>query len=312
MKENRVVSPFNERLLRAGDWVWVHSAGGINPVTGPARVVRVKRHEHELLVEFPDKNPELHSAGGEGLEERCWFVSIDAVTPLPMDFCIFHNNTGATYCLRGDKRRVAGKAQFSPEEADGKDYDPLIGAVIAMARAYGQNPTTVAYKVLKTLSALPEPQVKTVAAAGLEQRVNDLYEQVDFLNDWCSSLTDRCEEIAEKVQPKKKQLVIMKDGERYGVVGTPTKFKTIEGKALRVGDQVTISQGRYSSDTLVVETEEDGPFIMGICIICDPDTGETKGWTLRAKESEPLQAGAVIHTNKGFVTFTVKEEEVDA
>lgn len=309
MKENRMVSPFHERPLKVGDWVWVNRSKtgmfNINPVVGPARVAGIEGRK--ILVEFPEKNPVLHH-GGINRPERCWFVSVADIEPLPMDFCIFRN-AGTTYCLRGDKRRVTGKAKFSTVE--GEDYNPLIGAVIAMARAYGQDPTAVALKVLKVFSAIPQPPVKTVAAAGLEQRINDLAEQVDFLNDWCASLTDRCDELAAKVEPKKKQLVIKHDGELYGVVGTPTKYKTLEGKALCVGDQVKINPlcGGYDSEALVVETEEDGAFIMGLCAICNPATGATRGWELRAKKSDPLQVGPL---KVGLNEFTVIEEEVEA
>ena len=216
MKENRMVSPCNERPLKVGDWVCVNRSKtgmfNINPVLGPARVAGIETDDDgkKILVEYPEQHSELHH-GGINRPKRCWFVSVADIEPLPLDFLIFHNDDGTTYCLRGDKRKVAGKAQFSA--AENQDYDPLIGAVIAMARAYGKDPTAVALNVLKVFSAIPEPQVKTVAAAGLAQRVDDLAEQVDFLNDWCSSLTDRCDEIAAKVEDisKKKVRLIIKE-----------------------------------------------------------------------------------------------------
>lgn len=313
MKENRMVSPFHERPLKVGDWVWVKTGSFFvhNPVTGPARVAAIDGDK--ILCEYPEQHPELHS-GGINRPERCWVVATWDVTPLPMDFCIFRN-AGATYCLRGDKRKVAGKAQFSA--AENQDYDPLIGAVIAMARAYGKDPTAVALKVLKVFSAIPQPPVRTVAAAGLEQRVNDLAEQVDFLNDWCTSLTDRCDELAAKVEPKKKirQLVIRDmSGEFYGVVGTPTKFKDSKGNDLYVGDRVVIrgKNGKgIPSESLMVETKEDGAFPMGLLGAAQamPEGGRLDSYWLVDRVDGEVSAGDMVYTNRGVSRFDIKEED---
>ena len=320
MKENRAVS---NPPLKVGDWVWVKKNGIANPVTGPARIAHLDGPS--IMVEFPTADPRLHSGNGfvEGKANRCWFVLEGDLAPLPMDFCIFHNE-GATYCLRGDKRNVTGKAEFSAAESG--EFDPLVGAIIAMARAYGRDPTEVAYKVLTALSAAPQP-VKTVAAAGLEKRLADTEFSVDQLYDLVFDLDRRIgqleaprswpnpeEDFGQK--PPEKRVVIKAKGlfnRRYGVVGTRTPYFTDDGIELHVGDRVILESKDHQKDwvetkfnTLMVETE-DGIFPLGILGDCDPKTGRVKGWKITLHPDQ-LKAGQSM--NVGPCELVIEEEEV--
>jgi len=309
MKENRAVST---GPLKVGDWVWVKDFGKLNPVTGPARIADIT--DDRIMVEFPTADPRLHGGNGiaEGKAHRCWFVFEDSLAPLPMDFCVFHNE-GTTYCLRGDKRNVTGKAQFSAAEF--AEFDPLVGAIIAMARAYGRNPTEVAYKVLTVLSAAPQPGIKVTPASNLEERVADLEERVDFLTDWCTALTDDLEKKDEPIGAKdapRKLVVKGPGGKRYGVVGTRTQYFTEDGIELHVGDRVILELKEKKRDwidiqfnTLVVE-DEDGAYLMGIGPDCDPKAGAIKDWKVTL-HPEQLKAGDGIDIGSG--RFAIEEEE---
>ena len=318
MKENRAVSTITHPP-RVNDWVWVKRSTDPKwpgcPVTGPARIAN--NDSNGLMVEFPSPDPKLHDGNGfvEGKANRCWFVMEEQLAPLPMEFCVFRDGD-TTYCLRGDKRSVTGKAEFSATESG--EFDPLVGAIIAMARAYGRAPTEVAYKVLTALSAVPVPGPKT-AASNLEERVSDLEERVDFLTDWCTALTDDLEKRAEhnggpvKPQAETKKRVVIRGpgGKNYGVVGTPTKFKTDDGVPLKVGDRVyleptdpvdTWSEIKYI--TVMVEDEENGAFPMGLRADVTPETGEVRNWRVTL-HPEQLKAGDSFDIGPG--RFTLKE-----
>lgn len=324
MKENRAVSTITHPV-RVNDWVWVKRSTDPKrpgcPVSGPARVAN--NDLAGLMVEFPTAHPRLHDGNGfvEGKANRCWFVLEDDLAPLPMEFCVFRDGD-TTYCLRGDKRNVTGKAQFSAAES--AEFDPLVGAIIAMARAYGRNPTEVAYKVLTALSAAPQP-VKTVAAAGLEKRLADAEFSIDQLYDLVFDLDKRVQSL-EAFQPypdpghaKKqpvKELVIKAKGlvnRRYGVVGTRTPYFTDDGIELHVGDRVILESKDHQKDwvetrfnTLMVETE-DGIFPLGILGDCDPKTGRVKGWKI-SLHPDQLKVGQSMDV--GPCELVIEEEEV--
>lgn len=91
-------------------------------------------------------------------------------------------------------------------------------------------------------------------------------------------------------------------GDPFGTPGDPTPYKDNFGTPLCVGDVVFIKHrtecGWHEEPNIVVETPEDGPFIMGIQCVCDPKTGEIDRWDVRWarswKELEPGQAYGVI------------------
>ena len=94
-------------------------------------------------------------------------------------------------------------------------------------------------------------------------------------------------EVKEKPVEKEKFVPhLMSGSEHYGVIGTPTKYKDAIGRPLVVGD--TVEHFDYTNksygETAIVETEEDGQFVMGICAHCDGKTGEIKcGWKIIKK-----------------------------
>ena len=91
-------------------------------------------------------------------------------------------------------------------------------------------------------------------------------------------------------------------GDPFGTPGDPTPYKDNFGTPLCVGDVVFIKhrteRGWHEEPNIVVETPEDGPFIMGLQCVCDPKTGEIDRWDVRWarswKELEPGQAYGVI------------------
>ena len=88
----------------------------------------------------------------------------------------------------------------------------------------------------------------------------------------------------------------------YGVLGTPTKYKDILGKELFVGDTVSVfdDDGRMIIETPIVETGEDGQFVMGIETDCDKEAGTTGEWEiLKSHSYEDIKDG----THVNFVTY---------
>lgn len=235
---------------KVGDYGYVT---GDAPKPGVAKVVH-KDGDGCLLVEFLESHPQMHDGNSRSIRcrrNRGWWVLRGEIAPLPIECQIFRDGN-TTYCLRGDKKQTTGKAVCD----DHDDYDPLTGAIIAMARAYGQNPTTAAYKVLQVLSAIPdkEPEPEKSKAFGL----------------------------------------VNKFGWPYGVLGTPTKYKDRKGTPLCVGDTVRVKSKRFGSVTSswVVETPEEGAFIMGLGFSCDGETGVIDSeweitWDKSYKELKP-------------------------
>lgn len=329
MKENRTVSPIHDKL-QVGDWVWVsqRKEGPSElhyPVTGPARVLF--QGAAITLVEFPDANEKLHDGHsifpkGEGRDKHCWYVFTQDCHPLPMDFCVFTNGLrGTTYCLRGDKRNVAGKAQFAG--GDGEEFDPRVGAVIAIARAYGVDPTKLAFKVLEALSALPgdDNSVRDRHIRELFDRVTKLEKDLDRTKDTLAvalaakkigaPIPVREVKQQQPMDPPttRKVIHVEDDEESWGVVGEPTNFVDYNGVQLRVGDEVRVTSRTCSAITdvpsLVVQTEEDGAFVMGLCSQCHPDTGEIDGKWKVVKTGKTI----VDEFRYAGLVFTVEEEK---
>lgn len=230
-----------------GDYCYV--SGPDVPQAGVARV-RLKDGD-SYLVEFQRPHPRMHD--GHCREAKCrdhcgWWVRVEDIEPLPIELQIFRDGD-ETYCLRGDQARISGHATRTGDDG----YDPLIGAMIAMARAYGRHPTEVAYKLLRLFSVVPE------------------------------------EDQEETGKPAAKWRIMSKWNGFFGEVGKPTKFKDRDGVPLCVGDKVSVvGPSGYEPGSLnwVVETKEDGAFIMGICAACDPRTGTiSQGWEVTWVES---------------------------
>lgn len=78
------------------------------------------------------------------------------------------------------------------------------------------------------------------------------------------------------------QKVLMEGKKNWGVVGTPTPFKTKRGTSLFVGDVVAVtSKEQYHFENSFVVEEDGKPFIMGIVNVCNGETGQIgNGWTV--------------------------------
>ena len=349
MKTPRPVTELHPAVRpRVGDWVRVRSTLDYDgELPGACRVVGYDPADgmfqsDAYCVEFIEKDPQFHDGSMDcsaplGKDKHCWWASCSEIEPLPMDLCIFHEGD-KTYCLRGDKRRVSGTATFArTEEAAAKD--DLVGAVIAMARAYDRSPTEVAWSVLKAMSHQPRASsiindTEPVSAETkqrvkvLENNYDELWEKIDHLEDWLKAVTDEQDAISDKVEALRAQMMYKKpekkakvkrlyyliDGQdSYGVIGTPTKYKTTDGQPLKVGDWVRVTGNSGLVDhVMVVETETDGAFIMGCCGYCEPLTGtiskaltkvELAGWP------QP-KVGKTFHMGIANLPFVIKEEEV--
>lgn len=223
------------------------------------RVARVvgKDSEGSYLVEFIESHPKLHDGNFardkelKGKAHHCWWVGPNNMAPLKVDAMIM-NDGDTIYCQRSDKRRITGTATCSKLD----EYDPLTGAMIAFARAYGQDPTTAAYRVLRAFSKIPTEE------------------------------------------PKKLRLVFGSTGNPYGELGAPTPYKDKDGVPLYVGDQVKIRTEDWEPRDLstVVDTPEDGPFVMGLRSDCNTKTGAVKSWELTwVKSWKELKSGDKVH-----------------
>ena len=83
----------------------------------------------------------------------------------------------------------------------------------------------------------------------------------------------------EKKEPEKPRL-FDGDGNFYGKVGTPTKYKDTYGRPLFVGDIVEIKNAPISPMHFVCE-DEDGAFIDGIKSSCNSKFGVVYSWIVR-------------------------------
>ena len=84
----------------------------------------------------------------------------------------------------------------------------------------------------------------------------------------------------ENKEPEKSLRLFSFTGNCYGTVGTPTKYKDINGRPLFVGDIVEIENAPIAAIQFVCE-DEDGAFICGIKNACDPKTGNIRDWMIR-------------------------------
>ena len=135
---------------KPGDYVYV---SGRAPIDGAARVVR-GTEEGTLLAEFLDADPKLHDGNGYiplGKKHHCWWVGKEEIRPLDVS-CQILQHGNEIYCQRSDKDRITGRAKCD----DNDTFDPVVGAIIALSRAYGVHPTKAAYKVLQVMSAVPK------------------------------------------------------------------------------------------------------------------------------------------------------------
>lgn len=226
---------------KPGDWVMAQ--GCRVPVNGPAKVLRVDE-SGLYLVEFLSSHSALHDGNNgavRGKAKHCWWVSPYEISPAEEKdkiircgrnvICHTENNAGVATCSEGEK------------------FDLLTGAIIAMARAHGVNPTKAAMQVLEAMSSVEKA------------KTTDLKIQNKFGTD-------------------------------FGKVGDPTPYKDSLGTALYVGDEVEVKNTESSRThglRWVASTKEDGPFVMGICLACNPKTGKIRDdWevTLRTSYKE--------------------------
>lgn len=82
----------------------------------------------------------------------------------------------------------------------------------------------------------------------------------------------------EKKEPEKLRL-FDGDGNFYGIVGTPTKYKDVYGRPLFVGDIVEVENSFFPLH-FVCEDDDDA-FIYGIKNACDPNTGTIRDWKVQ-------------------------------
>lgn len=82
----------------------------------------------------------------------------------------------------------------------------------------------------------------------------------------------------------------------YGTVGTPTKYVDALGRPLFVGDTVDLYRNdKFVATSVVVETKDDGQFVMGIQVDCDEEKGETGLFTLKKNRSyKDVECGEVV------------------
>ena len=83
----------------------------------------------------------------------------------------------------------------------------------------------------------------------------------------------------ENKEPEKSLRLFSFTGKCYGTVGTPTKYKDINGRPLFVGDIVEIENAPISPMQFVCE-DDDGAFICGIKKSCDTKTGTIRNWKI--------------------------------
>jgi hypothetical protein len=177
--------------------------------------------------------------------------------------------------------RVFSSEGISSGEANchaGDKFKPVIGAVIAMCRAYEEHPEKVCYEVMETF-ARDKAEAKAKAKAEHEG------EPV------------RKKRVSMDKMPaggvKKGRLFLSTDVEDMGKPGTPTMFKDMRGKSLFVGDLVTVQvltgevrYGRKWEDVpgfaFVVDEQSNkeqskGQYIMGMLAACNDKTGKIDG-----------------------------------
>lgn len=170
--------------------------------------------------------------------------------------------------------RVFSSEGISSGEANchaGDKFKPVIGAVIAMCRAYEEHPEKVCYEVMETF-------------AREKAKAKEKAEPVKKLVSMDKMPAGRV---------KKGKLFLSTPLEDMGKPGTPTMFKDTRGKSLFVGDLVTVQvlsgevrYGRKWVDvpgfSFVVDEQSDkeqskGQYIMGMLVGCNDKTGKIDG-----------------------------------
>lgn len=149
---------------------------------------------------------------------------------------------------------------------------PEVGAIIALCKAYGDDPAAVSYEVMDWLADVrvdePEPTHESEHEA-----------KEDLSGVTLGALAKR--------DSMRGRLALRRTltGSYDGRPGEPTTFKDCRGKSLEVGDLVTIA-GRYGDERggykwedlpglhFVAKDNEDGAFIMGIKRDCNAKTGK--------------------------------------
>ncbi len=264
-REQRKLTFSRREGPRVGDWGRV--LVGAAPIGGIARVLTVDKSDGAVLVEFLASDEELHDGNVgpvRGKNHHCWWITRDNITPIIEQASILRDGREMLALVGG----AVGKATC----CEGEEFDELTGAIIALARAYGVNPTAAAMKVLEVLSAVKKEKKKL--------RIR--FRHSDHSKD-------------------------------YGAVGEPTPFKDARQIPLHVGDEVSVASelSGLGTKSWVVRTEDDGPFIMGICSDCHPDTGEIgRGWNVVLTSA--YKERTVGESDFNNVLFIVEEGEPES
>ena len=168
-REQRKLTFSRREGPRVGDWGRV--LVGAAPIGGIARVLTVDKSDGVVLVEFLESDEELHDGNVgpvRGKDHHCWWITRDNITPIIEQASVLRDGR-ETLALVG---AAVGRATC----CEGEEFDPLTGAIIALARAYGVNPTAAAMRVLEVLSAVKkdEPKLRIVDKYGMDYgRVGD-------------------------------------------------------------------------------------------------------------------------------------------
>lgn len=263
MKRERRKLTFDRREgPRVGDWGRV--LAGAAPIGGLARVLDVDKSDGAVLVEFLESDEELHDGNVgpvRGKNHHCWWINREHITPIIEQASILRDGREMLALVGG----AVGKATC----CEGEEFDELTGAIIALARAYGVNPTAAAMKVLEVLSAVKKEKKK------LRIRFRHGDHSLDF-----GSVGD--------ATPFK---------DAWGVPLFVGDEVVVKSKLSEVATR-----------SWVVCTEEDGPFVMGIRSGCDPATGKIqKDWQIERKTT--YKERTVGESDFNSVLFIVEDGE---
>ena len=232
-------------------------------------------------------------------------------------------------CLGSDGEVMRGRARCM----EGDEFKVEIGAIIALCKALGVSPVKACYDVMDVYAKdgareMEKVKVKeTVARARARCKVvksksgekNKTMLPVDP-EDLKGMQVGRIKRGHALLVPTNKRIEY-----DYGVMGTPTKFFDKDGKALYVGDLVTVEArqgdvrtGRHWKAvpglTFVVDERSDDPvskgqYIMGMMSACNDKTGKIdKRFRVRkAKSWKEVEIGEV---NSVGMVKVVWEDEV--
>lgn len=171
-KKLRTLSFDRSEGPKVGDWGKV--LNGAAPMGGLACVLDVNEADSFCLVEFLQSDEELHDGNigrVRGKKHHCWWVGTEDILPIAMGCQIFREGR-EVLCIPGVTGRKVGRAKC----CEGETFDELTGAMIALARAYGKDPTAAAMKVLEVMSAVKteEPKLHITDKFGMDYgRVGD-------------------------------------------------------------------------------------------------------------------------------------------